>query len=46
MSVGQRMARERYVRGELICSSGVDGERTDVIEWLSPRLFSADGLDP
>jgi hypothetical protein len=34
-----------YIRGELICSLGVDGERTETEKFPSPIFFTADGLD-
>ena len=33
------------IRGELICSLGVDGERTETVEFPSPRFLLADDFD-
>lgn len=39
------MEVHRDIRGELIGSLGVDGDRTETLEFPSPRCFVADDFD-
>lgn len=41
----EEVGDKRYIRGELICSLGVDGERIEAFEFPSPRFFDADDFD-